>query len=157
MNAFIIHKLIEQGTRKLSGDGRCKSLVRKPNTSLINQETNKIIAFSITQVTEARNSNRMEKLGFQKTLNEVRQKRILVKQLATDRHMQVREYLKEDGPQINYPFDVQHFSKNIKNKLMAAGKKFSSTALQKLTKSIINHFWWAYATSEENEQLFRDM
>ena len=157
MNASIIHKLIEQGTRKLSGDGRCKSLVRKPNTSLINQETNKIIAFSITQVTEARNSNRMEKLGFQKTLNEVREKRILVKQLTTDRHMQVREYLKEDGPQINYQFDVQHFSKNIKNKLIAAGKKFFCTALQKLTKSIINHFWWAYATSEENEQLFRDM
>ena len=66
MNAFIIHELIEQGTRKLSGDGRCKSLVRKSNTSLINQETNKIIAFSITQVTEARNSNRMEKLGSRK-------------------------------------------------------------------------------------------
>ena len=71
--------------------------------------------------------------------------------------MQVREYLEEDGPQINYQFDVQHFSKNIKNKLIAAGKKFSCTALQKLTKSIINHFWWAYATREENEQLFRDM
>ena len=114
MNASKIHKLVEQGPRKLSGDGRCKSLVRKPNTSLINQETNKIIAFSITQVTEARNSNRMEKLGFQKTLNEVRQKRILVKQLTTDRHMQVREYLKEDGPQINYQFDVQHFRKTLK-------------------------------------------
>ena len=69
MNASIIHKLIEQGLRKLSGDGRCKSLVRKSNTSLINQETKKIIAFSITQVTEARNSNRMEKRAFQKTLN----------------------------------------------------------------------------------------
>ena len=100
MNASIIHKLIGQGPRKLSGNGRCKSLVRRPNTSLINQETNKIIAFSITQVTEARNSNSMEKLGFQKTLNEVREKRTLVKQLATDRHMQVREYLKEDGLQI---------------------------------------------------------
>ena len=157
MNASIIHKLIEQGPRTLSSDGRCKNLVRKPSTSMTNQETNKIIAFSITQVTEARNSNRLEKLGFQKTLNEVREKRILVKQLTTDRHMQVREYLKEDGPQINYHFAVQHFSKNIKNKLIAAGKKFSCTALQKLTKSIINHFWWAYATSEENEQLFRDM
>ena len=114
MNASIIHKLIEQGPRTLSSDGRCKSLVRKPSTSMTNQETNKIIAFSITQVTEARNSNRLEKLGFQKTLNEVREKRILVKQLTTDRHMQVREYLKEDGPQINYQFDVQHFRKTLK-------------------------------------------
>ena len=51
------------------------------------QETNEIMAFPITQVTEAENSNRMEKLGFQKALNEAKEKGTVVKQLTTDRHI----------------------------------------------------------------------
>ena len=56
---------------------------------LMNQETNEIIVFSITQATEVGNSNRMEKLGFQETLNEVREERVAVKQSTTDRHMDI--------------------------------------------------------------------
>ena len=55
--------------------------------SLMNQKTIEIIAFSIAYVTEAGNLNHMEKLGVQKALNEVREKGIVVKQLTTDRHM----------------------------------------------------------------------
>ena len=83
-------------------------------------------------------------------------KGIVVKQLTTDRHMQFRKYLKENEPRIAHQFDAWHFSKNIKSKLIAAGKKFSCTALHKLTKSIINHFCWACVTSEGNEQLLRE-
>ena len=46
---------------------------------MMNQETNEIIAFSITQATEDGNSNPMEKLEFQKTLNKVREKSIQLK------------------------------------------------------------------------------
>ena len=88
----------------------------------MNREANEIIAFSITQVTEVGNSNHMEKIEFQKTLNEVRGKGIVVKQLVTDRHMQIRNYLEEDEPQIDHQFDVWHFSKKNKSKLIAAGK-----------------------------------
>ena len=94
----------------------------------MNQETNEMAAFSITQVTEAGNSNHMEKLGFQKTLNEVREKGIVVKQLTTE----------------------------IESKLIAAGKKSSCTVLQKWTKSIINHFWLVCSTNEGNEQLLQE-
>ena len=70
--------------------------------------------------------------------------------------MQIQKCLKEAEPQINHQFDAWHFSKNIKSKLTAAGKKSSCTALKKWTKSIINHFWWACATSEGNEQLLQE-
>ena len=86
-------KTIEQGPCKLSGDGRCDSPgnnAKYLTSSLTNQETNEIIAFSINQVTEAENSNCRENLGFQKTLNEVREKGINVKQLTTDRYIQIR-------------------------------------------------------------------
>ena len=55
----------------------------------MNQETNEIIVFSITQATEVGNSNRMEKLGFQETLNEVREEGVAVKQSTIDRHMDI--------------------------------------------------------------------
>ena len=89
MNTFITYRLIEQGSCKLSVDGQCDSPgynVKYLTYSLMNQKTNEIIAFSITQVTEIGNLNRIEKLGFQKTLNQVREKGIVVKKLTTDRH-----------------------------------------------------------------------
>ena len=46
--------------------------------------------------------------------------------------------------------------KYYKSKLIAAGKKSLRPALQKWAKSIINHFWWACATSEGSEQLLRE-
>ena len=51
---------------KFSGDGRCDSPghnAKYLTYSLADQETRKITTLSITQVTEAGNSNRMEKLG----------------------------------------------------------------------------------------------
>ena len=95
------------------------------------------------------------KTGFQKTLNEVREKGIVIKQLTTDRHMQIRKYLKEDEPQIDHQFDVWHFLKNTESKVIAAAKKFSCTALQKWIKSIVNH-WWTCSTSGGSEQLLRE-
>ena len=90
MNASVTHRLIEQGSCKLSGGGQCGSPgcnAKYLTNALMAQETNEIMAFPIIQVTEAGNSNRMEKLGFQKALNEVKEKGIVVKQLTTDRHI----------------------------------------------------------------------
>ena len=81
-------------------------------------------------------------------LNKVREKGIAVKQFTTDRNMQIRKDLKEYEQQIYHQFDLWHFSKNIKSKLIAADKNSSCTASQKWTKSIINHFCWACTTSE---------
>ena len=47
----------------------------------------------------------MEKLAFQKTLNEVGEKGIVVKQLITGRYIQIPNYLKEDEPQMDHQFD----------------------------------------------------
>ena len=44
----------------------------------------------------------MEKREFQKTLNEVRENDIVERQLTADRNMQIRRYMNEDEPQIDY-------------------------------------------------------
>ena len=90
MNASISHRLVEQGPCKLSSAGHYCSpgcCAKYLTNSLMTQETNDIIAFSVARVKEAGSSNPMEKLEFQKTLNEVKEKGIVVKQLTTDRHI----------------------------------------------------------------------
>ena len=90
----------------LSGDGRCGS----PG----HNATYKIGAFFLTQVTEAENFNRMERMGFEKALKSLKDEGVVPEQIATDRHAQVRKYLKEEEPNITHQFDVWHFAKNIK-------------------------------------------
>ena len=76
----------------------------------------------MTQVTEAGNSDNMEKMGFIKVLNELKEK-IEIKEITTDRHKQVRKYLREHEKEIDRQFDLWHFCKNIRKKLLAAAKK----------------------------------
>ena len=104
----------------------------------------------------AGNSNRMEKYGFIKAIDETKEKKLKIKQLTTDRHMQIKKYLREEEEDIDHQFDVWHFCKNIRKKLLAAAQKKSCNDLNKWIKSICNHFWWASATCENDEQLLKE-
>ena len=101
----------------------------------------KVIAISLTQVTEAGSSNKMEKAGLIKTLQEVKGKEHKIEQ-------------KED---IDHQFDVWHFSKSIKTKLLnKCLKEKRCEELKPWIKSICNHFWWAYATFENDGALLKE-
>ena len=50
---------------------------------------NKIAVMSVTQFTECGNSNRMEKYGFQKVLHGMETRDINIKQISTDRQVQI--------------------------------------------------------------------
>ena len=39
-------------------------------------------------------------------------------QIITDRHTQIRKYMRKKEPGINHQFDVWHFVKNINKKLI---------------------------------------
>ena len=109
----------------LSGDGRCDSPghhVKYLTYSFMNKSTNKIGAFSLLQVTKAGNSNRMEKMGFEKALKSLNDEGIIPEQITTDQHVQIRKYLKEEEPNVTHQFCVWHFPKNNKKKLLAASR-----------------------------------
>ena len=64
----------------LSGDGRCCS--RENNAkyftySFMDKSTKKLRAFSLTQVNETGNSNRMENMGFEKALKSLKDEVII--------------------------------------------------------------------------------
>ena len=65
-NNSILNQLKEQDSCRLSGDGSCDSPghnAKYLTYSFMDQITNKIAAMTITQVTEVKNSNDMEKVG----------------------------------------------------------------------------------------------
>ena len=134
----------------LSGDGRPDSPghnAKHLTYSLKDKSTSRTATFSLTQVTEAGNSNLMEKMGFKKGLAFLKDQGIIAEQIRTDRHTQIRKFMRGEQPNINHQCDVWHIAKNIKKRLLAASKKASCKILKKWIKSIDNHFWWACATS----------
>ena len=97
----------------------------------------------LTQVTEVGSSNRMEEAGLIKTLQELKRKEHKIERLTTNRHLQIKKYMREQEEDIDHQFDVWHFSKSIKTKLLSALKKTTSEELKPWIKSICNYFWWA--------------
>ena len=144
---------------QLSGDGRCDSPghnAKYLTYSFMDKVTNKIINFSLTQVTEAGNSNKMEKVGFIKSLDQLKKSGVVPNQITTDRHTQIRKYIREQHSDLDHQFDVWHFVKGLKKRLLEASKKASCRSLQKWLKSITNHLWWACATCGGDEELLRE-
>ena len=81
---------------------------------------------------------------------------VKVKSLVTDRHQGVSKYLREEKTNIVHQFDIWHFSKNIKKKLVKAGKKKNLEIIKDWIKSIINHFWWCCKTCAGSADVLRE-
>ena len=122
----------------------------------MDQITNKIAAMTLTQVTEAKNSNNMEKIGFIKGLKFLRKNGVTVDQIKTDRHSQIRKHMRKNEKDTMHQFDIWHFCKSIKKKLVPAAKKKPCQALNGCVKSIINHLWRAVSTCDGYETVLRE-
>ena len=155
----ILEEIKQSNAVEFGGDGRCDSPghnAKYLTYSFMEKKTNQIAGFSLVQVTEAGNSNRMEKVGFKRALESLRKEGINPKQITTDRHTGIRKHLREEESDLDHQFDIWHFVKGIKKRLRAAGKKASCKILEKWIKSIGNHLWWCCATCEGDAELLRE-
>ena len=76
MTKEIYNDIKKHSVYDLNGDGRSDSPghnAKYLTYSFMDKITNRVFAFSLTQVTEAGNSNRMEKVGFKKLLSKVKE------------------------------------------------------------------------------------
>ena len=149
-------KVIPEGN-DFTEDGRCDSpgySAKYGTYSLMSTQLNKVVDFFVVHVGTVENSSRMEKEGLKLLLE--RYAHLKISTLTTDRHIQVRAYLKKEHPQILHQFDVWHFGKSIKKKLTAAAKKKANVELIPWIKSIINHLWWCSATCNGNSNILRE-
>ena len=123
---------------------------------MFDQLKSKIISMAITQLSEAGNFNRMEKMGFAKVLSELKEKGLNIEQITTDQHTRIRKHMREIEKSIPQQFDVWHFCKSIRKKPIAAAKKKCNKELNDWIRSICNHFWWCCSTCNEDETILRE-
>ena len=72
----------------------------------MDQITNKIAVMTINPVTEAKNSNNMEKVRFIKGFKFVRKNGVTVNQVTTDIHSQIRKHMRENEKHTIYQLDI---------------------------------------------------
>ena len=149
----------ENGKIDLQGDGRSDSPgynAKYGTYTIMDSKTGMIIDMHVSHVGLTGSSARMELNGLKNVLQRLSDNSIQVDSLTTDRHKQVRYFLKKNRKDIRHQFDVWHFGKNIKKKLIKAAKKKCFSELGPWIKAIINHFWWCCATCNGDVQLLRE-
>ena len=143
----------------LSGDGRCDSPghnAKYGTYTMIDQHTDKIVDFHVVQVTEVSSSNAMEREGFKRCMNHIKDHGGQIKVVATDRHVGIRADMKRNFPEIDHQFDVWYLAKSITKKLTEKSKKKDCGELSPWIKSVSNHLWWCAETCEGNKELLRE-
>lgn len=145
----------------VSGDGRCDSpgfSAKYCTYTIMDSMTSAIIVFNIVQVTEANHSSsKMELIGFERTMEDMKRDNLKITTIATDRHVQIRKCIKDKYPEINHQFDVWHLAKSIRKKLIAVAKKKANEDLMPWIKSISNHLWFCASQCNEDADLLVEM
>ena len=78
---------------------------------------NMIVDFQVVHVSQAGTSKQIEKYGLEVLSKKPVNLNMPISSLATDRHTQIRAFMKKEYSFIYHEFDVFHFSKLIKKKL----------------------------------------
>ena len=147
------------GPVALAGDSRCDSpgfSAKYGTYTVMDTNTMKILDFSFVHVGTLSSSNAMKKQGLKNCLQSLENQGMSVASLTTDRHQQMKAYMKNEKSNINHQFDIWHVSKNIKKKLVLLAKKKGASDLNGWMKSIINHFWWSCATCNKDPYILRE-
>lgn len=143
---LVIASIREKGEPvMLAGDGRADSpghSAKYGTYTMMNVDTDKIVDFEVVQVMDVKNSNAMEKQGFIDTLSRI-ESNCEVIGISTDRHLQIKKYMREEHPQKIHQIDPWHLSKSITKKITAASKKKNCGELIDWNQSVLNHFWWS--------------
>lgn len=145
---------------RVCGDGRMDSpgfSAKYCTYSLMDMETDQILVFAVVNVTEAGGSStNMEVLGLERCLNELYDNGLTVEMIATDRHVQVRSFLKKKFPFVVHQFDVWHLAKSIRKKLHNVSRKRLNSDLSAWNQSITNHLWWCAANCQGDPDLLEE-
>ena len=70
--------------------------------TLMDNDSSKVVAFSVVQVSEVTSSNAMEKEGFKRWIESLEDDRIQIDRIATDRYVSISSFMNKEHPQINH-------------------------------------------------------
>ncbi|XP_033728705.1 uncharacterized protein LOC117317856 [Pecten maximus] len=127
------------------GDGRMDSpghSAQYCTYTAMENETKQIINVVTLDKREAdRKSGNMEKLGFQKTMEELSGKGVKVVEAVTDAHTQIGAVMKKNYPNVKHSHDIWHAAKNLGKKLTAECQTKDCRPLKQWIHDVVNHFW----------------
>ncbi|XP_060585693.1 uncharacterized protein LOC132741518 [Ruditapes philippinarum] len=135
---------------RVGGDARCCSpghTAKYGSYTLMDLDTGLVLATELVQSNEVKNSNAMELEGLKRAISTVQDGGVKLSDITTDRHLQVRKYLRENEKEINHWFDTWHVAKSVKTKLATLSKKRGCEKVGKWLQSISNHLYFCAATS----------
>ncbi|ELU04929.1 hypothetical protein CAPTEDRAFT_219761 [Capitella teleta] len=117
-----------EGGAAVGGDSRCDSpghCAKFGSYSLMELQSGKIIDVQLVQSNEVGGSYHMELEGLKRCWKTLTKNRVKVKTLVTDRHVQIRSYIKKDVAMkdVDHRFDVWHIAKSFKKKMLAVQGK----------------------------------
>lgn len=144
----------------ICGDGRCDSPgfnAKYCTYTVMEAMTSAILDFNVVQVSQTGSSSTMELEGFKRCLSKLKQSNISIKALATDRHVQIRSFLRKEHPGIKHQFDVWHLAKSICKKLLVASKKKGCEDLAPWIRSVNNHIWYCACRCRGDPDLLVEM
>uniref|UniRef100_A0A3B3HHC6 Uncharacterized protein n=1 Tax=Oryzias latipes TaxID=8090 RepID=A0A3B3HHC6_ORYLA len=149
--------LPEQRGIVLAGDGRSDSpgLSAKYGTyTMLELPANVIIDMQLVQSNEVGGASHMEKEGFIRSVNFLgTQQGLDIDVIITDRHVQLRKWIRENLPDVQHLLDVWHVAKGIIHFLKSFFfiRKKDCTDLKEWIDSIINHLYWSVMSTDSAE------
>ncbi|XP_037512509.1 uncharacterized protein LOC119389361 [Rhipicephalus sanguineus] len=151
-----LHQQLKPTGARLAGDSRSDSpgyCAKYGTYSLLETSINKIIDVELVQSNEVASSGHMELEGLKRTLKNLHDSGIAVLEIVTDRHPQVRKYLRTHQPPLLHLFDAWHVSKGVKKQLIAAGKHRGCELIGLWRRSVIAHLYFAVGVGKGNGDL----
>uniref|UniRef100_A0A3B3CW11 Uncharacterized LOC112158213 n=1 Tax=Oryzias melastigma TaxID=30732 RepID=A0A3B3CW11_ORYME len=101
---------------------------------------------------EVGGATHMEKEGFIRSVNFLEtQQGLDIDVIITDRHVQLRKWIRENLPDVQHLLDVWHVAKGFRKKLVALSKEKDCTDLKQWIDSIINHLYWSVMSTDSAE------
>ncbi|KAI7810856.1 uncharacterized protein LOC130552890 isoform X2 [Triplophysa rosa] len=144
----LIQQLQERGKLAIAGDMRADSPAHSGkygSYTLMDMETKSIVDLQLIQSNEVGGSYHMEKEGLKRCLDKMESCGLMVDYIVTDRHPQIKKYLRERN--VTQYYDVWHFEKALSKKLHKLSQSKDCKVLKKWLKSIKNHLNWSATSS----------
>ncbi|XP_071950777.1 uncharacterized protein [Antedon mediterranea] len=149
-----ITNLKEDESVVLGGDGRADSpghSAKYGSYTMMDLKLNKIIEIQIVQSNEVGSSYHMEKEGLIWAVNFLKENNIAISTLVTDRHCQIKKWVRENLPDTKHKFDLWHIAKGVSKKLEAVAKLISGKDVKPWIHSISNHMYWCATSTVDGD------
>ncbi|XP_060084262.1 uncharacterized protein LOC132563537 [Ylistrum balloti] len=139
----------------IGGDGRCDTpghSAKFGSYSVMDLDQGQVIDVQLVQSNEVKSSCHMEKEGLSRSIAFLQDHDIDIHTIVTDRHVQIRKWVRENMTDTKHCVDVWHVAKGLKKKVLALSKEKDCGELSTWIRSITNHLYWVAASTPDADK-----